>query len=92
MIRFRRGIIYAISIVVLSAIFGWIVAVMPALAQTRSTAFITLDGRQVFEVSQSGQFDADNRASDAHLILQDAVRSNQPAKVEIVTINQLPVI
>lgn len=92
MIRFRRGIIYAISIVVLSAIFSWIMAVMPAPAQTQRAAFITLDGRQLFEVSQSGQFSADNRSSDANLILRDAVRSNQPAKVEIVTINQLPVI
>ncbi|WP_250121760.1 mechanosensitive ion channel domain-containing protein [Chroococcidiopsis sp. CCMEE 29] len=89
MSRFRRfGIIYTIPTIV----FIVILALMPVQAQPQSTAFITLDGRQLFEVSQSGQFSAENRAADANLILREAVRSTEPATVEVVEINQLPVI
>jgi small-conductance mechanosensitive channel len=87
--RFRRfGIIYTIPTIV----FIVILALMPVQAQPQSTAFITLDGRQLFEVSQSGQFSAENRAADANLILREAARSTEPATVEVVEINQLPVI
>ncbi|MBW4610424.1 MAG: mechanosensitive ion channel [Hassallia sp. WJT32-NPBG1] len=65
---------------------------MPVQAQVRPTSAITLDGRQLFKVSEAGQISAENRAVDANLILTEAVRSTARAKIEIVESNQLPVI
>ncbi|MBW4563013.1 MAG: mechanosensitive ion channel [Mojavia pulchra JT2-VF2] len=88
--RFRIPItIKAISWIV---ILGCLLTVVPVQAQQRPTAAITLDGRQLFKVSEAGQFSAENRAADANLILKQAVRSTEPVKVEIIEDNQLPVV
>ncbi|WP_026733738.1 mechanosensitive ion channel family protein [Fischerella sp. PCC 9605] len=89
--RFRK--IAAILAIALMVILGWfLTSKVPVQAQPKPTAAITLDGRQLFEVSETGQFSADNRAADANMILKEAVRSPEPAKVEILESNQLPVI
>lgn len=93
MSRFHRfWMTYAIPAIAFTIILGCVLALMPVQAQQKPTAVITLDGLRVFEVSQSGQFSAENRAEDANLILRQAVRSTEPARVEVVEINQLPVI
>ncbi|WP_242054948.1 hypothetical protein [Nostoc flagelliforme] len=65
---------------------------MSVQAQSISTDVISVDGRKLFEVSEAGQFSAESRAADANLILREVVRFPDPVKVEIVEINQLPVI
>ncbi|MBD2563994.1 MULTISPECIES: mechanosensitive ion channel family protein [Nostoc] len=89
--RFRKAI--AILVIVLTMMIGWLLTTeMSVQAQSRTTAHITVDGRQLFELSEAGQFSAENRAADANLILREAVRSPGGVKVEIVQTNQLPVI
>ncbi|MEC4817654.1 MAG: mechanosensitive ion channel [Scytonema sp. PMC 1069.18] len=94
MIRFRRfrilTVIFAITVMV---ILGWgFTSNMEVLAQARPASAIALDGRRLFEISDAGQFSAESRATDANLILRQAVRSSEPVKVEIVETNKLPVI
>lgn len=89
--RFLKAII--ILVVIFSISIGWLLNTeMSVQAQSIQTADITVDGRQLFEVSQTGQFSAESRAADANLILKQAVRSLEDVKVEIVETNQLPVI
>lgn len=94
MSRFRRfRIIIIISAIALMVVLTWFsTSQMSVQAQGQPTSVITLDGRRLFEVSESGQFSAENRAGDAKLILKAAIRSTEPAKVEIVESNELPVI
>ncbi|MCX7592887.1 MAG: hypothetical protein N2235_03810 [Fischerella sp.] len=83
----------AVLTIALMVIWGWfLTSKEPVQAQPRPTAAITLDGRQLFEVSEAGQFSADNRAADANMILKQAVRSPETVNVEILESNQLPVI
>ncbi|MBD2346045.1 mechanosensitive ion channel family protein [Anabaena subtropica] len=89
--RFRKAIV--ILVIVLTMTIGWLFTTeMMVQAQSRPIAYITVDGRQLFEVSEAGQFSAENRVADANLILREAVRSPDGVKVEIVETNQLPVI
>jgi small-conductance mechanosensitive channel len=89
--RFLKAIF--ILVVIFSIGIGWLLNTeMSVQAQSRPTADITVDGRQLFEVSQAGQFSAESRAADANLILKQAARSPEDVKVEIVETNQLPVI
>ncbi len=89
--RFQKAIV--ILVIVLTMSIGWLLTTeMSVQAQSRPTAHITVDGRQLFEVSEAGQFSAQSRAADANLILREVVRSPADVKVEIVETNQLPVI
>ncbi|WP_272819090.1 hypothetical protein [Scytonema hofmannii] len=91
MSRFR--ITTFISIMVLTiALVCFSTSHMLVQAQERPTSILTLDGRRLFEVSETEQFSAENRATEANVILRQAVRSSEPVKVEIVESNQLPVI
>lgn len=81
--------IRAIALVIF---LGCFLIVMPVQAQTSKESPITLDGRQLFTVSDTGQVSAENRSTDANLILKEAVNSREPVKVEIIENNQLPVI
>ncbi len=81
-----------IKTICLIVILGCFLRVMPVQAQSLPNFPITLDGRQLFTVSDTGQVSAENRATDANLILKQAVRSREPVKIEIIENNQLPVI
>ncbi|MBD2775222.1 mechanosensitive ion channel family protein [Iningainema tapete] len=86
----RNSTILAIALMVIQGCF---LTLIPVQAQQKQVnAPIILDGYKLFEVSQSGQFSAEDRADDANLILKQVVRSTKPVKVEIVKSNQLPVI
>jgi small-conductance mechanosensitive channel/glutaredoxin len=89
--QFRKAAVMLVLIV--SIIIGWLLTTeMLVQAQSRPTDIITVDGRQLFEVTEAGQFSAQSRAADANLVLREAVRSAESVKVEIVESNQLPVI
>jgi hypothetical protein len=88
--RFRISVSF--KAIALMLILGLFLTLMPVQAQVRPTSAITLDGHQLFKVSEAGQISAENRAVDANLILTEAVRSTARAKIEIVENNQLPVI
>jgi small-conductance mechanosensitive channel len=67
--------------------------ITPILAQVQQTAPIILDGRSIFEVNQSGQFSAQQRADEANRILKTIVNSAEKnVKVEIETNRELPII
>ncbi|MBG1258877.1 mechanosensitive ion channel family protein [Nostoc commune] len=84
---------FFILVIVANMIIGCLLTTEMSLqAQSISTDVISVDGRKLFEVSEAGQFSAESRAADANLILREAVRFPDPVKVEIVEINQLPVI
>ncbi len=89
----KKIIGFFILVIVVSMIIGCLLTTeMPLQAQSISTDVVTVDGRQLFEVSEAGQFSAESRAADANLILREAVRFPDSVKVEIVETNQLPVI
>ncbi|MEP0960158.1 mechanosensitive ion channel domain-containing protein [Microcoleus sp. FACHB-1515] len=65
----------------------------PAIAQPTNPpadATITLDGQALFEVSSSGQYSAQDRASLINLQLIDAVRSPRPPSVRVEQRNDSP--
>jgi small-conductance mechanosensitive channel len=69
----------------------------PVLAQTPDkeppSARIILDGRRLFEVSQSGRFTAQKRAQDANDVLRQKVKNaDPPVSVKIDQSQNLPVI
>lgn len=82
----------SLKIITLSFILGCVLSFMPVLAQQNSTAPVTLDGRQLFKLSQLNEFDANLRANNANEILNQAVASGNPAEVKVQTINNFPVI
>lgn len=80
------GIIIAISCIIL---------LTPALAQVSQKlelAPVILDGRQIFQVSSSGQFTAKERANLISFQLREAVSSPEPLEVKVEERNQLPTI
>lgn len=81
-----------LRIVVLSFIFGLLLSITPVLAQGKAGASINVDGRQLFKVSQLDGFDAQPRADYANQILNRAVASGNPVAVNVIEVNDLPVI
>lgn len=69
---------------------------MPTLAQEQPTAPIVIEGRTVFNVSESGQYTAQQRASDANEQIQKVLdkisQNNLPISVEIDTVEGVPVL
>lgn len=64
----------------------------PVWAKVNPTAPVTLDGRQLFRVSQLEGVEAQQRADYANRILNRVVQSDKPAQVKLVDVNQLPAI
>jgi potassium-dependent mechanosensitive channel len=63
----------------------------PAIAQsTPAKAAIVLDGQRLFQVAESGQFSAQERANLVNLRLQEAIRSSEPIDVRTEERNQQP--
>lgn len=88
--QFRLLFSYLSAVVfALALILGlWLVA--PAFAQTVAKAAVVLDGQQLFQVSNSGEYSASERADSINLQLGNAVRSDLPIQVKIEQRNQLP--
>lgn len=87
----RRGMQILLVAIALAFLF-----VAPATAQGDTKAPIILDGRRLFEVSESGSFSAQERAQDAMRTLERILsRADSPIEVEIVqnqATNRIPVI
>ncbi|MFB2837899.1 mechanosensitive ion channel family protein [Floridanema evergladense] len=92
LIEFNLRKMKSLKIITLSFILGCVLSVMPVFAQQNSTAPVTLDGRQLFKLSQLNEFDAELRANNANQILNQAVESGNPAQVKVEKINNFPVI
>lgn len=84
--------IKSLKIIALSFILGCILSVLPVLAQENSSAPVTLDGRQLFKLSQLNEFEAKQRADYANQILNQTVTSGKPVEVKVQELNDFPVI
>ncbi len=72
---------------------GFLLVITPVLAQDNPTAPIILNGRQLFEVSQSGRYPAQERADDANRVLQQKVKAAEPpVQVTMEESQNLPII
>ncbi|GAB4204708.1 MAG: hypothetical protein Fur006_60110 [Coleofasciculaceae cyanobacterium] len=74
---------------------GCTLSIAPVLAQGKDTptAYIILDGRRLFEISQSGRFTAEQRAEDANRVLeQKLIKAEPPVPVTIDESQNLPII
>lgn len=74
---------------------GCTLSIAPVLAQGKDTptAYIILDGRRLFEISQSGRFTAEQRVEDANRVLEQKVIKAEPAvPVTIDESQSLPII
>jgi small-conductance mechanosensitive channel len=70
-----------------------LLSVAPALAQENPTAPIILDGHKLFEVSQSGRYNAEERADDANHVLKQKIQmADPPVPVKIEEAQNLPII
>lgn len=63
-----------------------------AIAQTPSQAAIVLDGQSLFEISNSGQYSAQERANLITQQLKEAVQSPDQANVRVEQRNQSPIL
>jgi small-conductance mechanosensitive channel len=72
---------------------AFLVLLTPVFAQDNPTAPIILNGHQLFEVSQSGQYSAQERAEDANRLLKQKVEiAVPPVSVTISGTQELPII
>jgi len=100
MTRFLR-IPYLVTLVVriaaVAIAIGCLLFIVPVLAQDKDkeppSVPIVLDGRRLFEVSQSGRYNAQERADDANRVLQQKVKKAEPpVPVTIDESQNLPII
>ena len=64
---------------------------VPVPAQEVQSAYVELDGYQLFKIWSSAEYSAEQRVHSANSILEDVVQSAEPATIKIVELNQLPV-
>ncbi|MEA5628046.1 mechanosensitive ion channel family protein [Nostoc sp. UHCC 0251] len=70
-------------------LFIWLT---PTVAQTLTKAPVILDGQQLFKISDSGQYNAQERASLINSQLKNAIQTYESIQVKIEKRNQLPTI
>jgi len=100
--RFPYLVTLVVRIAAVAIAIGCLLPIVPVLAQNvpiltkdkePPTAAIILDGRRLFEVSQSGRHNAQQRADDANRVLQQKVKAaDPPVPVKIEESQNLPVI
>ncbi len=94
-LRFPSLVTLVVRIAAVAIAIGCLLSIPPVLAQDKDspTAPIILDARQLFEVSQSGRYNAEERAEDANAVLKDKVRIDAPpVPVRIDESQNLPII
>ncbi|HAA32146.1 MAG TPA: mechanosensitive ion channel protein MscS [Cyanobacteria bacterium UBA8553] len=92
-LRFPSLVTLAVRIAAVAFAIGCLVSLTPVLAQDKPTAPIILDGNRLFEVSQSGQYNAQERADDANRVLKQKVKTAEPkVPVKIEEAQNLPII
>jgi small-conductance mechanosensitive channel len=98
-LRFPSLVTLVIRIVAVAIAIGCILSIAPVLAQGKDTpkdtpgAPIVLDGRRLFEVNQSGRYNAEERADDANRVLRQKIKAaDPPVPVKIDESQNLPII
>ena len=94
-LRFPSLVTLVIRIAAVAIAIVCLVFIPPVLAQNKEapTASILLDGRKLFEISQSGRYDAQERADEANYVLQQKIKTaSPPVSVKIEESQNLPVI
>ncbi|MBW4649364.1 MAG: mechanosensitive ion channel [Kastovskya adunca ATA6-11-RM4] len=91
-LRFQSLLSRILQLIIVAVALGFILIAVPALAQRATTAPVTLDGRRLFDVSQSGQYTAQERAAEANRFLRGTIQADEPVRVEIEERQDLPVI
>src|SRR5918998_723578 len=92
---FRSLVTLAVRIAAVAFAIAFLLSVPPVLAQGKDTptAPIILDGRKLFEVSQSGRYNAEERANDANGVLKQKIQiADPPVPVKIEEAQNLPII
>ena len=92
---FRSLVTLAVRIAAVAFAIAFLLSVPPVLAQGKDTptAAIILDGRKLFEVSQSGRYNAEERADDTNRVLKQKVKTaDPPVPVKIEEAQNLPII
>ncbi|WP_416670484.1 mechanosensitive ion channel family protein [Egbenema bharatensis] len=70
-------------VVVISAILSGLVLLTPAIAQSASRAAVVVDGNAIFQVSDSGGYEASDRADDINNLLQQVVASGEVPEIQV---------
>jgi potassium efflux system protein len=70
-------------------LFIWLT---PTVAQALTKAPVILDGQQLFQISDSGQYNAQERAGLINLQLKNVIHTSESIQVKIEKRNQLPTI
>jgi small-conductance mechanosensitive channel len=92
-LRFPSLVTLVARIAAVAIAMGCILSIPSVLAQDNPTAPIILDGRRLFEVSQSGRYNAQERADDSNAVLkQKIITSEPPVPVKIEEAQNLPII
>lgn len=92
-LRFPSLVTLAVRIAAVAFAIGCLLSVTPVLGQDKQTAPIILDGHRLFEVSQSGRYDAQERADDANRVLKQKIKTAEPpVPVKIEEAQNLPII
>jgi small-conductance mechanosensitive channel len=99
LLRFPSLATLAFRIATVAFAIACLLSIAPVLAQGKDTpketptAPIILDGRKLFVISQSGRYNAEERADDANRVLkQKIVAAAPPVLVKLETSQNLPVI
>lgn len=96
--RFRAKVARTVCTIALvfslSVIVSFVLWFAPAIAQTEAIkAPVVIDGNELFQVSSSGEFEAEERAKDINRQLQSAVESEDSPNIDINRDNpNLPII
>ncbi len=87
------GVVQVIQTVGIGCVLLLVVWLAPAIAQVtqpEARAPIVIDGQTIFQVSDSGQYTAEERATLINTRLNDAIAAAEPAQLSVVQRNQLP--
>jgi potassium-dependent mechanosensitive channel len=70
-------------VTVISLILSGVVLLTPVLAQNASRAAVVVDGNAIFQVSDSGGYEASDRADDINILLQQVVEEGQVPEIQV---------
>ena len=91
--RLRSFVAQVMRISAIAVFLGCLLIIAPVVAQDQPTAPIIVDGYRLFEVSQSGEFTAQQRAVEANNLLSRKIeQAKTPIEVAVDTEGALPVI
>lgn len=72
-----------VFLITLALIFSWGLYINPVIAENQEKAPIVIDGQQIFEIGESGNQSAKERAQEVNNRLRQAVRSDQKIEVTV---------